>query len=54
MVKEIIKKLCLIENNLLYLVYEKRMHNLTVSNIYTPSVHYVETRRVRNIKEAKN
>ena len=40
--------------NIEYLVYEKRMHNLTVSNIYTPSVHYVETRRVRNIKEAKN
>ena len=35
------------------LSYKDRLDNLTCSDMYTPSVHYVKTKRVRNMKAAK-
>ena len=36
------------------LPYKDRLDNLTCSDIYTPSIHYVESRRVKSIKQAKD
>ena len=33
--------------------YWARLDNLTTSDMYTPSIHYVKTKRVRNMKAAK-
>jgi len=34
--------------------YKYRLHQLTCSNIYTSSIHYVESRRVKSMKQAKD
>ena len=34
--------------------YRYRSHQLTCSDIYSPSIHYVETRRVKSMKQAKD
>jgi DNA ligase-1 len=34
--------------------YKYRLHQLTCSDIYTPSIHYVESRRVKSMKQAKD
>ena len=34
--------------------YRYRSHQLTCSDIYSPSIHYVETRRVKTMKQAKD
>ena len=34
--------------------YRYRSSQLTCSNIYTPSIHYVETRRVKSMKQAND
>ena len=36
------------------LPYKDRLDNLTCSDIYTSSIHYVESRRVKNMKQAKD
>jgi len=36
------------------LKYKHRLDNLTCSNIYTPSIHYVKTTRVKSFKAAKD
>ena len=33
--------------------YKERLDNLTCSDMYTPSIYYVKTKRVRNMKAAK-
>ena len=34
--------------------YKYRLHQLTCSDIYTSSIHYVESRRVKSMKQAKD
>ena len=34
--------------------YKDRQDNLTCSDMYTPSIHYVETKRVKSMKAAKD
>ena len=34
--------------------YRYRLNQLTCSDIYSPSIHYVETRRVKTMKQAKD
>jgi len=34
--------------------YKYRLNQLTCSDIYTPSIHYVETKRVKSMKQAKD
>ena len=34
--------------------YRYRLHQLTCSDIYTSSIHYVESRRVKSMKQAKD
>ena len=36
------------------LPYKDRLDNLTCSDIYTSSIHYVESRRVKSMKQAKD